>query len=165
MTYTTHDALARVIDYLGAVEVAPGRYAVPMGSLGNPPCYQIATATQIAYREVGSACSFWPKMPQWWTPERQFAWLCWVLDDVSGPNEMGKLAKREIGTLTDYDGEVAPLIARGAHADCITVDLSTGEEVPGINVARRVADKMGVEMPSWWTPEQREGRGLLHDAK
>ncbi len=108
---TTKDALARAIAYLGAVEVAPDKFAVktPGGR------YRVFSATNLLLlpqshdTDSGSGVPWMrgPLMPPLWTPERRFAWRY-------------------------HDGETVPYID-GFDDDSgarITADLNTGKEVP-----------------------------------
>jgi hypothetical protein len=135
------DALARAIDYLGATDLGDGRYAFKLPGDDSGICYiggeyEMFCAAAPAPKgtldpsfNVPDEGNLIEVKADWWTPTQQFAWYCWVLDDISGPHEMGKLRERSLGKLTDYEREVLPLLERGAHAAKITVDLTTGEEV------------------------------------
>lgn len=133
----TNDTLVKAIAYLGAVEVAPGLYA-RCEAPGSVPFEIIPEAILREYTPERIArfgnrdrqfCGI-VTMPSWWTPSQQFAWRAWMLEDVSGPNEIGSMRRRDLGTFSAFDDEVRPLIERGAHWQRITANLETGEEVP-----------------------------------
>jgi hypothetical protein len=62
MANTQSDTLSRAIDALGAVEVAPGRYA-----------YRSEAVNAYVIAEVDDDGYVWETavMPAWWTPERR----------------------------------------------------------------------------------------------
>ena len=115
------------IDALGAVEVAPGKWAFPY-RYGKG--YGVATRRQLAtlvkYREKQSsalAYELWilgntvlVDMPSWWTPERRVAWR--VLD---GSHDNGERYE----SCSDANSEAMI----GQTVERITASLETGEEV------------------------------------
>ena len=80
MTRST-DSLTKAIAYLGAVEVAPGRYAFRISGQN----WFVSTTNALEYYFAGFAsdgerleylqarCET-ARMPIWWTPDQRFAW-------------------------------------------------------------------------------------------
>jgi hypothetical protein len=110
----TPDPLAKAIEYLGAVEVAPGRYAF-RHTFEDEGCFRVAPSDVLAaFGEIltpegvipsqRDGCDYYAdllmdsvRMPPWWSPEQRFR----KCEDA--PNGCGRY--------------------------CITADLTTGEEV------------------------------------
>ena len=108
---TDTSALERALDYLGAVEVAPGRYAYQRDSR-----YLVASTTDMVMMGAGSL-SLGRVMPAWWRPERREAWRMTC--------DGGHVGAR------DASERFAAWPAE--HLTCserITADLETGDEVP-----------------------------------
>ena len=112
----TNDSLARSIESLGAVEVAPGRYAVPMGGLDKPTSWALATAEQLAAREPMTSMKpqDYPRLPSWWSPERRFAITTGTLETFPDL-EMAEAFRDLNYTSLDH---------------IVTASLQTGEEIP-----------------------------------
>jgi hypothetical protein len=114
MSVTTTDSLKSAIDYLGAVEVAPGRYA--FYSQGTKRWY---TTTAASVRVIGAGEQFETApdpivgMPQWWTPERRYRFTC----------GQGHAFKTETKPAFEYGCAVCGSLMRG-----VTADLETGQE-------------------------------------
>jgi hypothetical protein len=108
MANTQSDTLQHAIEALGAVEVAPGRYAIIRKYLGG---YET-----MRWNEAKRSFEHLAVMPAWWTPERRYAWR---VDGANG--ESWRIAE------DDYRQFGMP---RGATSQRITADLETGEEVP-----------------------------------
>jgi hypothetical protein len=68
-----NDALSKAVAYLGAVEVAPNKYALTWGKR-----WYVTDAEGVELtRLLGGGemiASIPTKMPAWWTPEQRFAW-------------------------------------------------------------------------------------------
>lgn len=104
-TPQTNDSLAKAIAYLGAVEVAPGRYA--FRAFGEGP-WKIAEHLETWPINENSSPAYRVEMPAWWSPDQRFAWR-----DAKG--FMYFHAER----------------AKAYNAtERITADLETGAEVP-----------------------------------
>ena len=123
---TENPTLSRAIAYLGAVEVAPGRYAYKQRDyIGEPGTYVVANAWTI--REVpiaegnskqaaqALALTHTVQMPRWWTPERRFA---------------VRLQGDILGVYMRAGTSAARALECSLHAEAITVDLATGKEIP-----------------------------------
>lgn len=111
----TNDALASAIAALGAVEVAPGRYAIPPTS---DSYWRMAAKDEMELFALSKGVRriWWRqarlKMPAWWSPERRYY-------------------MRRKGETTGV-----PIRSPEPHKqyqyafDIITASLETGEEVP-----------------------------------
>ena len=115
-TPQTNDSLAKAIAYLGAVEVAPGRYAAKIfdsSATGRWHLFPAERLKAIACDMDDPRVLWWPalrsvEMPAWWSPDQRFAWR-----DAKG--FMYFHAER----------------AKAYNAtERITADLTTGAEVP-----------------------------------
>lgn len=120
------DALKRAIEYLGAVEVAPGRYAFPSKveprwfTCGVENIALCEPAAQVYFAPVDAGRSFFGckitpcvLMPPWWKPEQRFAVKCLSCGKIAeSTNAMGGDCALE------NNGEI------------ITASLETGEKVP-----------------------------------
>jgi hypothetical protein len=117
---TTTDSLQQAISHLGAVEVAPGRYAWQTKT--QQTHWVVTSAKDLerlsAYLDHERATDLdWlaqsdaVEMPAWWTPERRYAVIS--KNGVTCPGPSKELCR-----------------ASGACALVVTADLSTGEEVP-----------------------------------
>lgn len=74
MPSTKTEALQRAIDYLGAVEVAPGFIALKGAYTGR---WRVLALANVAPGYSPSAVAFLVsgvEMPAWWSPDRQYAW-------------------------------------------------------------------------------------------
>ena len=125
------DALARAIEYLGAVEVAPrnndeqsGFYAWKDGGL---PQWRVARGCDIESAFDGYSFASEPdhvSMPSWWKPDSRFAYRPLRNDDgtrwLEGPDD-GYFVKQGTAALLRH--------GRARGAERITADLETGEEV------------------------------------
>lgn len=132
----TNDALARAIEYLGAVEVAPGKYVVAQGldrrnwvvparaleTWWNRYHYALGEPTDSCPPPVTAVCLYTDElpvlMPAWWSPEQRFAT---VYDDPAldpEPTPYATLAEARSATV------------RTGIRHAITASLETGEEVP-----------------------------------
>lgn len=120
MSTTTNDALARAIEYLHAVEVAPDRYAFRIYddwyvSPNDDPAIPNSAnmlVRQMEYRKAGGAGfedSPVVKMPKWWSILQRTVMHCKVCNGRNGHT----IAHPE----------------RIGEYECITVNLDTGEEV------------------------------------
>ena len=115
-----NDTLTRAIEYLGAVEVAPGRYAwQPNGDewrvwrvVDAETLLDLAAWVGLDPFRCGHA------MPTWWSPERRLAWRL-----VGDPTDTRYETKQD--ALADLRG----IGAIGATIERITADLNTGDEV------------------------------------
>lgn len=67
-TTAMNDSLAKAIAYLGAVEVAPGRYAWHREP--EPSGWYVGPESALYVPML----SLFAKMPAWWSPEQRFAW-------------------------------------------------------------------------------------------
>jgi hypothetical protein len=108
---THDDSLARAVEYLGAVEVAPGRYA--FRAFGEGP-WKIADHLETWPINENSTPAYRVEMPSWWSPEHRTTERC--------PH--GKLAAQACRYTACGMGENATEWVR------ITADLATGEEIP-----------------------------------
>lgn len=124
------NALQRAIDYLGAVKVAPGRYAYRSDDVKS---WCIATAAMLenlseAKQGRGPRPNLKPFcdaiMPPWWSPEARFAWRI----AGNGPNVTKADRADRFGSERAAKAE-AHFIG-GAAVERITADLETGEEIP-----------------------------------
>lgn len=135
MTKTT-DSLASAVARLGAVEVAPGRYALrvelcphgcdeyhchdePTTCPGTNPRWVTMAERDLEPYKNGRRGVSYTAMPSWWRPDSRFAW---------------RLPKGSYGVATDKrfktrDEAEASAIC-GEIAERITADLETGAEVP-----------------------------------
>ena len=124
----TNDPLASAVAYLGAVEVAPGRYAFPSKvaprwftcDLANIALCEPAAGVYFAPIDKGDSffgCKLTPcvLMPPWWRPDSRFAWR---VHGVSSPFVDRAEAER---IARSYGHRTPPYR--------ITADLETGEEV------------------------------------
>lgn len=102
------DNLQSAISYLGAVEVAPGRYAFRDKQRDN--IYMVVTEAMLS-----AHCSSWRNghwMPSWWTPEHRYA----SVDDD--------------GNYSAGTHDFCRYLTQVGGGRTITADLETGEEVP-----------------------------------
>lgn len=127
------NSLDRAIAYLGAVEVAPGRYALRMQDfwatmdaettrwLADSCQRYLGTRDPNALDDTEALYDAWAtlqtravKMPSWWKPERRYAWR------INGE------------TFADYRAlkEAYPRRVPSGSVQRITADLSTGKEIP-----------------------------------
>jgi hypothetical protein len=155
-TSDTSDALALAIDYLGAVEVAPGRYAYPdhdhfeADRYPHPPCrWRVSGADAMidacargldnaeAVRiHLAATIGGGVLMPSWWTPERQYAYRLVVVEQEHEPSDecsvddllpgAGEARYESIHEVEQWAGDLVP---RALDLECITAYLDTGEEV------------------------------------
>jgi hypothetical protein len=127
---TTTDSLKSAISYLGAVEVAPGRYAWRPAVLVPAP-YFVADAQGVERAHAfvvqnGAHALHFPhmlpaaardnaaQMPKWWTPERRYRFTCGV----------GHAFNTQTKPACEYGCAVCGSLMRG-----VTADLETGQEV------------------------------------
>ena len=110
------------IDYLGAVEVAPGRYAGrETDCLWRVYDTSALTAITLNLTETGNIFGQHlplhkiPTMPAWWSPEQRFAWRYKVVPHTG--REMEGYENKRWPEPFDFGMER------------ITADLETGEEV------------------------------------
>lgn len=132
---TRPGALQAAISALGAVEVAPGRYAwqmqsaaqSPLGyySYGEPHWVTGDGAALYAVHAQGGSVRTVP-LPQWWTPERRFAMR---QRERNGEGALWTGATREEMQALKNRFDV-PTGAKAATNRVITADLNTGEEIP-----------------------------------
>lgn len=102
------DALQRAIETLGAIEVAPGRYAYQSG-IKEPQAWRVTTDELVC--EYGEArLRHGVLMPAWWTPEQRFAVI--ATNGKTCPAPTRELAK-----------------AANVGALIVTASSETGEEV------------------------------------
>jgi hypothetical protein len=119
---TTTDALQRAIQYLGAVEVAPGRYAYRNERLSR---WEIISQAAMCARDRGG--HWCPRhqwavaMPAWWTPDERFA--AYIGDEI-----VSRDMTRDRTVLKAHwalqDGQPTSVVR------VVTAELTTGEEVP-----------------------------------
>lgn len=127
-------ALAKAMQYLGAVEVAPGWYAF-QGSWPNEKRWFVTDETQIidrlgrildkGYTPTTSWCYenfMGHMMPTWWSPEQRFA-------SFDGGKLKATGSTKAAATLCDTSAE-APVYGAPLPYRVVTADLTTGEEVP-----------------------------------
>jgi hypothetical protein len=113
------DALANAIEHLGAVEVAPGRYArreapvVPYEIISEAILRQYAPEAIATFGHRDRQFCGIVTMPPWWTPEQRFAWRT-----SDGRRVVPDASQRTPGTMRKLGWER------------ITADLQTGAEVP-----------------------------------
>jgi hypothetical protein len=100
-------------DALGAIELAPKRYAIKR-KRGRRNVWVLYRLEGAAYIEIA-------ELPKWWTPEQRFAWrITYPVAQRAGN------VKSEI--VTKYPS-VAASDSR-CRIERITADLNTGEEIP-----------------------------------
>jgi hypothetical protein len=124
MTTDTNDSLAKAVEYLSAVEVAPGRFAFHdevrgrwYVSLDDSPMIMVGqmldTDVHVEHMDM-----FWERtyrndcvlMPLWWTPGQRTITRCTIC---------GGRGKHTVAHTGDLD-----------TVERITADLNTGAEVP-----------------------------------
>jgi hypothetical protein len=124
----TSEALAKAVQYLGAVEVAPGRYAFPartttkaLEGTTKREAWHVTDANGVigiivhakALSEAGAVA-----MPAWWSPEKRFAWRT----NWEGFSERTQALRfKSRGDAERY--------IEGGDVERITADLETGDEV------------------------------------
>lgn len=116
-TPQTNDSLSKAIAYLGAVEVAPGRYAwhVPIGGTWN-----VCTADDLLAGFTDAGEIFGVPMPAWWEPNQRFARRC------TG----GGVAGMRCGAIVSAFMGCGRFKYCAGYYERITADLETGAEVP-----------------------------------
>jgi len=119
MTTETNDSLTKAIALLGAVEVAPGRYAwqPPIGGWTWNIC---TTEDLLSGWPSRSGEIFGVPMPSWWSPSHRFAWL--------GP--VDSLHPADRGDRHLYVSSPASRDESVSRYQRITASLETGAEVP-----------------------------------
>ena len=122
----TNDSLAKAIAHLGAVEVAPGRYAwhtkrFPYTS-GAWLTANSDYLLEVSYDGVEIHEKFATLMPEWWTPGQRFA-------SFDGDTLKATGSSKTAATLCDTRAE-APIYGAPLPYRLITADLETGAEVP-----------------------------------
>jgi hypothetical protein len=127
-----NESLSRAIDYLGAVEVAPGRYArqecasvpweiIPEHVLIAVPAERIARFGTSKRAEYGIAT-----MPAWWSPDSRFAWkLIYGAQCQDVDNRRFRFKHEAFDGMHNYTKSYASHI----WPKRITADLETGQEV------------------------------------
>ncbi|MHB8415612.1 MAG: hypothetical protein ACYDB1_09560 [Acidiferrobacteraceae bacterium] len=109
-------ALERAVDHLGAVEVAPGRYALADHSgwyVANERGLIACATVPVSEGPSKGDCT---EMPSWWTPERREAAKC---------AKCGTIVKGQQAQDTHQNSH-----PRSSHPFyAITADLETGEEI------------------------------------
>ena len=138
-------ALERAITYLGAVEVAPGRYAyrddathryyvVTADVMERLPQYLDAeddshTASHGGYSEW-CADHLSAAMPRWWRPEQRCAWRVVPAESPNAPDhdDPGPLPDDRYPTLAQAEDAAADY--GQIEYERITADLETGAEAP-----------------------------------
>jgi hypothetical protein len=132
---TTTSALSRAIQYLGAVEVAPGRWAfkphkdfqgyLVVGSdalSGIDKRLDIFGTSEAIAHFLGTATRSFVRMPAWWTPEKRFALV--EADEVA-------LAYETLDQcIAEKERQRALGIPWSSLGSLVTADLTTGEEMP-----------------------------------
>ena len=111
MSATSTDSLARAIDYLGAVVVAPGRVAWKEDDADN--FYTVAPLSAMQFDNSDEPMVDPDKlttMPSWWSPEQRFA-----LDE---------------GPMVHVYATAEKARANAPESRVITADLETGAEIP-----------------------------------
>jgi hypothetical protein len=120
MQTQTNDSLSKAIAYLGAVEVAPGRIAVPENGrwfIMNPHDVLIIAQDRP---DVFTGTSI--RMPAWFSPEQRFAWRFIPAGAAVAGNDGAGVYT------TQAEAERKKLFADD-RIERITADLETGEEV------------------------------------
>jgi hypothetical protein len=129
------DSLARAIEILNAVEVAPGRYAYRDDATRRYYVSSEADLCRLAgYLDgaaddgatTGDAYSRWcadtlsTEMPSWWSPQQRFAYRATDACEVCAgfANQRPMEDPRDAADVPE------------SHWERITADLTTGEEVP-----------------------------------
>jgi hypothetical protein len=116
--------LARAIEYLGAVEVAPGRYAMTWGRRWYVTDAEGVELTRLL--GAGEMIASIPcKMPAWWSPENRVMLRCPSCQGV-----ISRWPKDDAWKVDRCEHCDGILIEPDAGYDRITADLETGEEVP-----------------------------------
>lgn len=110
-----NDFLAKAVAALGAVEVAPGRFA--FRAFGEGP-WKIAEHLETWPINENSSPAYRVEMPAWWSPNQRFAVV------YAGPITAGQM--------TRAFASVKEALAYKAFSDdrIITADLETGAEMP-----------------------------------
>ena len=114
------DALKRALEYLGAVEVAPGRYAAKLGERWHTFTEsRLTERVRDGWRTHGN----YQPMPSWWTPEQRFAWR------VKGSNV--RLVCADLNSAMKARENPLGGLERFAHNyyEHITASLETGAEI------------------------------------
>ena len=129
-TPQTNDSLAKAVACLGAVEVAPGQYAVPRGVNPWACCPTAALAAFDSYPDFSAwyeARGDVADAPSWWSPEQRFAW---ALDRKTGNKREAFDGTQDEGikALSRLACHITNGLPRGRKR--ITADLTTGAEVP-----------------------------------
>jgi len=133
-------ALSKAIASLGAVEVAPGRYAVRPDLLGDRWRFTseqalrvLGSALTLATRDERSITSaLWREhsgnlvyAPSWWSPEQRFAWKL-----THGSSDVDNRRFESEGEAYHGMHSYTTTYARGISVERITADLESGEEIP-----------------------------------
>ena len=123
-TPQTNDSLAKAIAYIGAVEVAPGRYA--FRAFGEGP-WKIAEHLETWPINENSSPAYRVEMPAWWSPNQRFAWR------ETQSAYRGAVKDKEGGLVLiaspDFDADNVTRL-RPPHWRRITASLQDGSEVP-----------------------------------
>jgi hypothetical protein len=115
------DALARAIDYLGATNLGNGRYALHMVEAYpnvNGRWYTFGEKALLTAQIGKLAAMERVPMPSWWTPTQQFAVIATVPP------------RTVFGTANCKQNIPEAWLADDIRAICVTVDLTTGKEIP-----------------------------------
>ena len=123
----TQNQFSKAIEYLGAVEVAPGRYAYQQNPSAPWRTFDSDALCNLALNLGPGGKGYGPwaftleyaEMPAWWTPEQQFAWAFEY-------NDCGTI-RRAPGRFTDQTDAYFAGVGRVVK---LTADLTTGAEVP-----------------------------------
>lgn len=116
-----NDSLAKAIAYLGAVEVAPGKFTAFKDGRGQwrglkPEAFRVDPdrmgGRDVYYNYCRVYASF--AMPAWWSPEQRFAYRSRTTGYVYPP----------------FTGQGQDPASCYPAFERITADLETGEEVP-----------------------------------
>jgi hypothetical protein len=116
-----NDSLAKAVAHLGAVEVAPGRYAWKTERHWySEGAYSLETYGKENLIPFDYAHKDFVRMPPWWTPQTQYAWRNYI-----GANRWVTTVER-VESVPSAGENPWPVLSR----ERITADLATGEEVP-----------------------------------
>jgi len=143
------DALARAIDYLGAVEVAPEHYGRRLYAFAHRPGgpkdlgqgYFVGNSDDLI-RYCQGASTRLVMLPVWWTPEQQFLWVlpsrpklrhgkhCEACLEINDSDEGSNNRFRSYNLALHAFGGSEDLKNPAKTIQRITASLETGEEVP-----------------------------------
>ena len=119
----TNDSLSKAIAYLGAIEVAPGRYAIKSPTAGT---WMITSADGLAaIHDAKAPVGKYQIMPAWWSPEQRIMLRC-----PSCRGLISRWPKEDAWKVDRCEHCDNILIEPDAGYERITADLATGEEIP-----------------------------------